>query len=282
MASRPVAAPQADDGTDRGGVRLALVLLGAAAAASFVGFAPVVAYALLLAVVGVALALAGRRSTAYVEFLLWVWLLTPGLRRIVDLHVGWTPLSPVMLAAPLASLAAVPAILRGRRLVHRDAQAAFLVTLVALAYGVVVGVVRGSSVAAPLAALLTWAPPIVSGLYVATIGPSKDAMAKLLARAWPSGPPWCSAATRSSSGSACPSGTGSGSSTRRWPRSAGPSRWRCGSSARSTPRVRSPPSSPPSSSSSWGRAAASGCRPPSSPCWPSASPSCARRGWGSR
>lgn len=182
MATRPVAPGRPDDGTDRGGLRLALVLLGGAAAASFVGFAPLVAYALPLAVAGAAVALAGRRTTAYVEFLVWIWLLSPGLRRIVDLHAGWNPVSPVMLAAPLASFAALPVLLRGRRLVHRDAQAAFLVTLVALAYGVLVGVVRSSSVAAPLAALLTWAPPIVSGLYVATIGPSKDAMARLLTR----------------------------------------------------------------------------------------------------
>jgi hypothetical protein len=182
MAQRPVAPGGPDEATDRGGLRLALVILGAAAVAASVGLAPLVAYAVPLAVAGAAVALAGRRSTAYVEFLLWVWLLTPGLRRIVDLHAGWDPLSPVMLAAPLASLAALPTILRGRRRVHRDAQIAFLVTLLALAYGVLVGVVRTSSVAAPLAALLTWAPPIVSGLYVATVGPSRDAMAKLLTR----------------------------------------------------------------------------------------------------
>lgn len=182
MATRPVAPGHPDDGADRGGLRLALVLLAGAAAASFVGAAPLVAYALPLAVLGAAVGLAGRRGTAYVEFLLWVWLLTPGLRRIVDLHAGWDPLSPVMLAAPLASLAALPAILRGRRRVHGDARAAFLVTLLALAYGLLVGVVRSTSLAAPLAALLTWAPPIVSGLYVATVGPSKDAMARLLTR----------------------------------------------------------------------------------------------------
>ena len=48
----------------------------------------------------------------YLSFTWWIWFVTPLVRRLVDHHVGWTSVSPVMLTPYLVSLVAVPGLLR--------------------------------------------------------------------------------------------------------------------------------------------------------------------------
>lgn len=153
------------------GLVLALVLQVGSGAAAYVGAAAVVERAFPLIAVGLASWLLARsRREAYVEYVLWLWLVAPWVRRMVDLGSGWSPISPVMLAAPAATILCLLPALRGRRSVDRTIGGALVVALVAVGYGCVVGVLTSGPVAA-LGALATWLPPIAVGLYVATAGP---------------------------------------------------------------------------------------------------------------
>ena len=157
------------------GLLIALTLLFGGVAGSFGGAASLVQLGFPVAAVVVgAWLLITRRAAAYVEFLLWLWLLTPTLRRVIDLSVGWTPVSPIMAAAPIATLLCLLPALTGRRRVDRTMGAALITSLAAVASGVIVGVLT-IGVGAPLAAALTWLPPLALGLYVATSGPHDSA-----------------------------------------------------------------------------------------------------------
>ena len=64
--------------------------------------------AFVAAVVGVALLLVRRRPDAYVAFVLWLFILTPGLRHYVDWHAGYSQTNPMMLAPYCAALVSLP------------------------------------------------------------------------------------------------------------------------------------------------------------------------------
>ena len=81
--------------------------------------------------------------------------------------LGDAALLPGLVAHAPPDAAPSPAALRARRRLHADAAQAFLVLLAAVAYALVVGVVRSGPVA-PAAGVLTWLPPLAVGLHVAT------------------------------------------------------------------------------------------------------------------
>ena len=166
----------------RSGLFLALLLQLGSAAVAYVGPAGLVELAFPLAATALAFWLLVRsRPEAYVEYVLWLWLLAPWVRRMVDLGSGWSPVSPVMLAAPAATVLCLLPALRGRRRMDRRIGGALLVGLFAAGYGCVVGVVTAGPAAA-VGSLATWLPPLALGLYVATAGPSYDALLGIVRR----------------------------------------------------------------------------------------------------
>ena len=175
MTSTRTTLPSVPVRRGRLGLLLALSLVGGGAAGAFAGAGGLVqlgfpAGALLLAL----WLLATRRTAQYVEFVLWLWLLAPGLRRIVDLGLGWNPVSPIMLAAPVATLVCLLPALSGRRRLHPTMGASLVIALAAVGYGVLVGVLV-VGVGSALAAALAWLPPLALGLYVATSNSVEDA-----------------------------------------------------------------------------------------------------------
>ena len=175
MTSTSTTLPSVPVRRGRLGLLLALSLVGGGAAGAFAGAGGLVqlgfpAGALLLAL----WLLATRRTAQYVEFVLWLWLLAPGLRRIVDLGLGWNPVSPIMLAAPVATLVCLLPALSGRRRLHPTMGASLVIALAAVGYGVLVGVLV-VGVGSALAAALAWLPPLALGLYVATSNSVEDA-----------------------------------------------------------------------------------------------------------
>lgn len=142
--------------------------VGAAAAAIVLPVASVIE--LLVPVVGLAIAvllLHRRDDPAYLEYVIWLWLLTPWLRRVVDEASSFSEQSFILLAAPLASLAALLPGLAGRRRLPGDASLAFAVALVALGYSFLAGAIRFGPAPASLG-LTTWLAPLAVGLWVAT------------------------------------------------------------------------------------------------------------------
>lgn len=117
----------------------------------------------------------------FLEFVLWTWILSPELRRVVDWQTGWHPLSPVMVAAPVLTLLALgPALVRVGRM-RLESRVLFTVVLVAMAYGVCVGIVR-NGVSASAADLLQWVAPVALGLWIANAGPSAAVLRRVLLR----------------------------------------------------------------------------------------------------
>lgn len=106
-----------------------------------------------------------RSKPLYVGFVLWLWFLTPFLRRLADYQGGWSVTSPLLLApyisAGLSGFTLLTSIgnLRDRKYLP------FVCALVAIVYGFIIGVVR-YPIANVLQALLNWMVPVVFGIFI--------------------------------------------------------------------------------------------------------------------
>ena len=165
------------------GLTLAVGLaVGAGAATLVLGLGSLAGRAYILAVVVTALVLVRRRqSPAYLEFVLWTWFLGPEVRRVVDYRTGWHDVSPIMLAAPLATLIALGPALLGRRRLHADGARAMVIALAAVVYAALVGALK-AGVTPAAAAAVDWLAPVAIGLYVAGAGPDTPVLHAALRR----------------------------------------------------------------------------------------------------
>ena len=137
-------------------------------AASFVGpLAPLVQLAYPGAALVAAALLLWRRPVLYLGFTWWVWFLTPEVRRVVDLHVGYTDSSPVMLAPFLVSGVALFAVFSRLSYLPRPYRLPLAFTAAGLLYAYGVGILYNGPVTATFD-LLTWGVPVIVGAYVLT------------------------------------------------------------------------------------------------------------------
>ena len=165
----------------RHGLFAGLVLPVVCAIGALAGLGTPVQAVFPVASIALGLMLLRRNDAAYLEYVLWLWLLTPELRRVVDYGIGWHPLSPIMIVPPLVSLLALVPAFRGYRRLVTGGRWIFVVALAALAYGSLAGVLLvGSGPAA--AALLNWLSPVALGLYVANAGPARPDLVAALRR----------------------------------------------------------------------------------------------------
>ena len=107
-----------------------------------------------------------RSPATYASFTLWLWFITPFIRRVLDLRHGWNPTNPSLLAPPLVSILGVLMLARYGRELRGMLFAPFLLVLTALAYGYFVGIINTSLFAASYA-LLTWLAPVTFGIFLA-------------------------------------------------------------------------------------------------------------------
>lgn len=114
------------------------------------------------------LVLGRRRPLAALEFALWLWVLGPQVRRMVDWVTVYHEPSLILAAAPLASLVHVTAIRNLRASPLRAAVRPLLVFTAAVGFGFVVGVIR-LGLPAAATALLTWAVPVLLGMQLIAI-----------------------------------------------------------------------------------------------------------------
>ncbi|MGH3504507.1 MAG: hypothetical protein ACRDQA_26945 [Nocardioidaceae bacterium] len=142
--------------------------------ASIVGPADIVLYVFpAAAVCSAGVLLLRRQWYAYLVLVLGLWLFSPELRRIVDWQTAYHDVSPILAAAPLASLLSIPLALIPRRRVHADAQIAVVAAMIACGYGFAVGLVLNGRSPAFLD-LLDYVAPLGLGLFVLSV-PSDDA-----------------------------------------------------------------------------------------------------------
>jgi hypothetical protein len=107
-------------------------------------------------------------SPLYLGFVLWLWFLTPFIRRVIDYALGtYTPpaRSLVMLtpfAASILTLLDIPRF--GGQMVRRR-YLPFLLCLLGILYGYVLGIFNVGAFGATRQ-LLSWLPPLLTGFYV--------------------------------------------------------------------------------------------------------------------
>lgn len=143
------------------------VTVGVGTAAFLGSLAPFVELSFSVVALVTAGLLLWRKPALYIEFMWWVWFLTPEVRRLVDFRTGYTDSSLVMLAPYLVTGVALIAVL-GR--VHKLPSACRLplaFVAVGLLYAYCVGVLNNGLVSATFD-LLSWGAPVISGAYLLT------------------------------------------------------------------------------------------------------------------
>jgi hypothetical protein len=122
------------------------------------------------AYVGLAVLVGGvliqRSPVMYSSFSLWLWFLTPFVRRMLDFRHGWNPTNVVLLAPPLVAALSIVTLMRHGRELRGRLFAPYLLILGALGYGYSVGLLVAGFIPATYA-LLTWIAPMIFGVHLA-------------------------------------------------------------------------------------------------------------------
>lgn len=157
-----------------GGLVLVAALLSAVGQA---GGAAYLFLALALAI-GAAL-LRGGRPAEYAGFVWWLWMLTPLVRRLIDLRAGWNPANPIVLTPLLVTGLSMLVVVRHAPAFRRRSLAPFAAAGAAVTLGLLVGAFR-----APLPPVvyggLTWLVPIGFGAWIALRSDADQAISRAL------------------------------------------------------------------------------------------------------
>ena len=104
--------------------------------------------------------------SGYISFTLWLWFITPFVRRVLDMHHGWNPTSPVLLAPLAVAALSGLGVLRRIGELRGSLYAPFLLVFLALGYGYSIGGIKTGMLPATYA-LTTWLAPALFGLHIA-------------------------------------------------------------------------------------------------------------------
>lgn len=164
------------------GTTAALSLVLAANAACLFGLARGVTPVYVLGSVAIAVWLARHRPVATIEFSLWLWILGPQVRRMVDVSTAYyhDP-SYILIAAPLASLVLSPHIRTLRWQGLRRPVRPLLMAVAAITVGYAVGAVQ-IGLRPATGALLLWLVPPLLGLQAIAVGDDHDELAAAVER----------------------------------------------------------------------------------------------------
>lgn len=113
----------------------------------------------------VGLLLYQRYPVLYVGFCWWVAFLTPLVRRLVDLQSGWVDPSPILLAPFLVILISGMTFLQELPRAYRQAGFPFILSAIAIFYGLLVGLVKNSPTGV-VVPLLNWLAPLLLGFFL--------------------------------------------------------------------------------------------------------------------
>jgi len=114
---------------------------------------------------GVAAMLFARSKPTYVSFVMWLWFLSPWLRRMVDYRTEFVATSPLLVAPLLATSIAGWTMLKRTRSLGRPGAIPFTAALAGIAYGTAVGLCHFSIVDVGQA-LANWVAPILFGFFL--------------------------------------------------------------------------------------------------------------------
>jgi hypothetical protein len=120
-------------------------------------------------------------QSRYVSFALWLWFLSPFVRRVADFHAGWVDPSPVLLAPLLVSALSATTLVRRGYLLFRREYLPFSMAGLAVTYGLALGLVQ-----CPLQAVITdflkWMVPPLFALHCLALKDESDALLSSIAR----------------------------------------------------------------------------------------------------
>jgi hypothetical protein len=108
-----------------------------------------------------------NRKDCYIELIIWLFLLTPFYRRLVDNNVGFAQVNLLMLAPYCASLVSIPIVIN--KLIvggHNNLQMPFFLIFAAIFYSFMVMMFLNFSTAGIYDAI-TWVSPVCVGLMIA-------------------------------------------------------------------------------------------------------------------
>ena len=130
------------------------------------GNASMVRLGLPLVATLLALVLYLNQPVLYLSFTLWVWFLSPLVRRLIDLRHGFADPNLILTAPLLVSSIAAWTLVRTARSGNLRCALPFLLCIVAILYGFAVGLIQhpGAEIAY---GLMTWLCPLLLGMHVA-------------------------------------------------------------------------------------------------------------------
>ena len=114
---------------------------------------------------GVAVVLFMRSKPSYVSFVMWLWFLSPWLRRMVDYRTEFVASSPLLIAPLLATSIAGWTMLKRTRSLGRPGAIPFTAAMAGIAYGTLVGVFHFSLMDVGQA-LANWVAPVLFGFFL--------------------------------------------------------------------------------------------------------------------
>ncbi len=107
-----------------------------------------------------------RYPILYIGFAWWMWFLTPLVRRLVDFESGWVDPSPVLLAPFLVTLISLLTFFRQLPKAITGNGLPFVLSMVGVGYGFLVGLLSVGSATSVIVALLGWLAPIAFGYHL--------------------------------------------------------------------------------------------------------------------
>ncbi len=109
-----------------------------------------------------------RYPILYIGFTWWLWFLTPLIRRLSDWSSRtYTEPSPLLIAPYLVTLISIITLLRYFPKVYRQGELQFLLSFVAVVYGIAVGLIFRPPIALIISGL-DWLVPVVFGFHLFT------------------------------------------------------------------------------------------------------------------
>ena len=119
----------------------------------------------------------------FVGFCLWLWFLTPFLRRLVDFRSGFEPLSTILLAPHAVSLLTVITFVRNPSAFTKKTGLPFLMALAAIIYGAAVGLPHVPAKDL-VVGILNWATPVFFAFHLFVNWRSYPAISSVVRRSF--------------------------------------------------------------------------------------------------
>jgi hypothetical protein len=106
-----------------------------------------------------------RYPILYIGFTWWIWFLTAFVRRLADYQSGYTEPSPLLLAPYLVTALTLFTVFQRLPKARSEGGLPFVLPLVGISYGFLIGLINGSPFAATRG-LLDWLTPLTFGFHL--------------------------------------------------------------------------------------------------------------------